>query len=279
MNTNLQNTTILNNGVAIPNIGLGVFQVPNEETAASVSTAIKLGYRHIDTAAIYGNEEGVGTGVANALRENNLSREELFITSKVWNDQLGFEETIAAFEESLQKLQLDYLDLYLIHWPGTDSFQDTWLAMESLYRSGKIKAIGVCNFDVSHLQQLMSFATIKPAINQIELHPKLQQHAVREFAQTHNIQIEAWAPLMQGGLFEHETLLAIAKNHQKTVAQIIIRWHIENGIIAIPKSTKEARMIENAAIFDFDLTADDLTTIHALNEDQRVGPNPMTFNF
>lgn len=279
MNKDLQHKTILNNGVAVPSIGLGVFQVPNEETAANVKTAIKLGYRHIDTAAIYGNEEGVGVGIASALKENNLIREELFVTSKVWNDHLGFEETISAFEESLKKLQLDYLDLYLIHWPGTDSFKDTWLAMESLYNSGKIKAIGVCNFEITHLEELLSFATIKPAINQIELHPKLQQQAIRDFAKVNNIQIQAWAPLMQGGLFDNDTLISLAQQHHKTVAQIIIRWHFQNDIIAIPKSTKELRMIENANIFDFTLSEKDVSIINDLNENNRVGPNPMTFTF
>ncbi|HWI48441.1 MAG TPA: aldo/keto reductase, partial [Rummeliibacillus sp.] len=229
MNKQLKQTTTLNNGVEMPRLGLGVFQVPDEQTAEMVYTAIKNGYYSIDTAAIYGNEAGVGAGIQRALQEGIVTREELFITSKVWNNSLSFDDTLVAFEKSLQKLQLDYLDLYLIHWPGHSQFEQPWKAMEALYTGGKIKAIGVCNFEIEHLEQLNTFAKITPAINQVELHPKLQQRALSAYAQEHGIQLEAWGPLMQGGLFDNETLQAIANRYDKSISQIILRWDYQQG--------------------------------------------------
>lgn len=272
-------TTTLNNSVNMPMHGLGVFLIDNDTTAETVYTAIKNGYRSIDTAAIYGNETGVGIGIKRALDENIVTREELFITSKVWNDHGNFTQTLKAYDDSLEKLQLDYLDLYVIHWPGDNRFIEPWKAMEQLYNDKRVRAIGVCNFTVAHLKALLEVATITPAINQIELHPKLQQRDMREFAAAHHIQLEAWGPLMQGGLFENDVLQQLATKYERSISQIILRWDFQQGIVTIPKSTKEARMIQNAAIFDFELTAEDLAIIDAMNEDKRVGPNPSTYNF
>ncbi|WP_427108974.1 aldo/keto reductase [Lysinibacillus xylanilyticus] len=279
MINNLQDKITLNNGLQMPGMGLGVFLVPNDVTAEMVKNAIEVGYRSIDTAAIYGNEAGVGEGISQALATTGLKREDLFITSKVWNDGLSYEETIAAYEDSLKKLGLDYLDLYLIHWPGKNKFAESWRALEDLYEQGKIKAIGVCNFQVSHLQDLLKIARIKPVINQVELHPRLQQNDVRSFCEEHNIQMEAWAPLMQGGLLENETISKIAEKYGKSNPQVILRWDIQNGIVTIPKSVRREHMIQNADIFDFTLTDEEMAIINAMNLDQRVGPNPDEFDF
>ena len=272
-------TTTLNNSVNMPMHGLGVFLIDEETTADTVYTAIKNGYRSIDTAAIYGNETGVGIGIKRALDEEIVTREQLFITSKVWNDHGDFSQTIEAYHDRLAKLQLAYLDLYLIHWPGDNRFIEPWKAMEQLYNDKRVRAIGVCNFTVGHLKALLEVATITPAINQIELHPKLQQRDMREFAAAHHIQLEAWGPLMQGGLFDNEVLQQLATKYERSISQIILRWDFQQGIVTIPKSTKEARMIQNAAIFDFELTAEDLAIIDAMDQDKRVGPNPSTYNF
>ncbi|MCY8233298.1 aldo/keto reductase [Priestia endophytica] len=280
MMKNLQDTVTLYNGVKMPGFGLGVFKVEEgKELVEAVKNAIKHGYRSIDTAAIYGNEEGVGVGVKEALEENNLRREDLFITSKVWNDGLSYEETISAYEESLKKLGLDYLDLYLIHWPGKDQYKESWRALETLYKEGKVKAIGVSNFEVHHLEGLLKQAEIKPMINQVEYHPRLTQSEVKAFCEENEIRFEAWSPLMQGELLQNEELTHIAKHHGKSVAQIILRWDVQNGVITIPKSTKEHRIIENANIFDFQLTKEEMQQISSLNENRRVGPNPNEFNF
>ncbi|MEB2300207.1 aldo/keto reductase [Lysinibacillus xylanilyticus] len=279
MINHLQDTITLNNGLQMPGMGLGVFQVENDATAEMVKNAIEVGYRSIDTAAIYGNEAGVGEGIRQALASTGLQRGDLFITSKVWNDGLSYEETITAYEESLEKLGLDYLDLYLIHWPGKNKFEEAWKALEDLYEQGKIKAIGVCNFHVSHLQDLLKIARITPVINQVEFHPRLQQAELRSFCEEHNIQMEAWAPLMQGGLLDHETISTIAEKYGKTNAQVILRWDIQNGIITIPKSVRKERMIQNADIFDFTLSDEEIAIINAMNLEQRVGPNPDNFDF
>ncbi|WP_042478929.1 aldo/keto reductase [Bacillus ndiopicus] len=279
MINHLQDTITLNNGLQMPGMGLGVFQVENDATADIVKNAIEVGYRSIDTAAIYGNEAGVGEGIKQALASTGLQREDLFITSKVWNAGLSYEETIAAYDESLAKLGLDYLDLYLIHWPGKDKYAESWKALEDLYEQGKIKAIGVCNFNVSHLQNLLSFARIKPVLNQVEFHPRLQQAELRAFCEQHQIQLEAWAPLMQGGLLEDETISKIATKYGKSTAQVILRWDVQNGVITIPKSVRKERMVQNADIFDFSLTDEEMAIINAMNLEQRVGPNPDEFDF
>ena len=279
MITSLQDTIKLNNEVEMPAMGLGVFQVENDTTADIVKNAIELGYRSIDTAAIYGNEAGVGEGIKLALASTGLNREDLFITSKVWNAGLNYEETVSAYEESLEKLGLDYLDLYLIHWPGKNKFAESWSALEDLYIEGKIRAIGVCNFNISHLQDLMKNARVTPVINQVEFHPRLQQQSLRAFCKEHNIQLEAWAPLMQGGLLEDPTIAKIAEKYGKSNSQVILRWDIQNGVITIPKSVRKERMAQNADIFDFSLTVEEMQIINAMNLDKRVGPDPEVFDF
>ncbi len=255
----------------MPWFGLGVFKVENgSEATESVKAAIKNGYRSIDTAAIYKNEEGVGIGI----KESGVAREELFITSKVWNEDQGYETTLAAFEKSLERLQLDYLDLYLIHWPGKDKYKDTWRALEKLYKDGKIRAIGVSNFQVHHLEELLKDAEIKPMVNQVEFHPRLTQKELRDYCKEQGIQLEAWSPLMQGQLLDNEVLTQIAEKHNKSVAQVILRWDLQHEVVTIPKSIKEHRIIENADIFDFELSQEDMDKIDALNKDERVGPNP-----
>ncbi|MCM3216257.1 aldo/keto reductase [Niallia taxi] len=276
----LQDTVALSNGVQMPWLGLGVFQVEDGSTVVeSVRTAIKNGYRSIDTAAIYQNETGVGQGIKEGLAEAGISREELFITSKVWNEDLGYEKTLAAFETSLEKLGLDYLDLYLIHWPKANKYKEAWRALETLYKNGKVKAIGVSNFQIHHLEELMKDAEMKPMINQVEFHPKLTQVELRSFCQQHGIQVEAWSPLMQGKLLDNSLLMTIAAKYNKSVAQVIIRWDLQNGVITIPKSIKEHRIIENADVFDFSLTTEEMEQIAGLNEDLRVGPDPDNFDF
>lgn len=280
MMKNLQDTTTLHNGVKMPWFGLGVFKVEEgPELINAVKFAIKHGYRSIDTAAIYENEEGVGQAIHEALKETNISREDLFITSKVWNSDLGYESTLAAYETSLKKLGLDYLDLYLIHWPVEGKYKEAWRALETLYKEGKVKAIGVSNFQVHHLEDLLKDAEIKPMINQVEYHPRLTQEKVKAFCQQHNIQMEAWSPLMQGQLLDNPVLQTIADNHGKSIAQVILRWDLQNGVVTIPKSTKEHRIVENAAIFDFELTAEEMQQINELNENHRVGPDPDNFDF
>lgn len=280
MMKNLQDTTTLHNGVKMPWFGLGVFKVEEgPELINAVKSAIKHGYRSIDTAAIYENEEGVGQAIHEALKETNISREDLFITSKVWNSDLGYESTLAAYETSLKKLGLDYLDLYLIHWPVEGKYKEAWRALETLYKEGKVKAIGVSNFQVHHLEDLLKDAEIKPMINQVEYHPRLTQEKVKAFCQQHNIQMEAWSPLMQGQLLDNPVLQTIADKHGKSIAQVILRWDLQNGVVTIPKSTKEHRIVENAAIFDFDLTVEEIQQINELNENHRVGPDPDNFDF
>lgn len=270
----------LNNTTHIPELGLGVFQISNEETAEVVKNGIINGYRLIDTAQIYGNEEGTGQGIKAGLEDTNLTREDLFITSKLWGSNLSYEETIQSFETSLEKLGLDYLDLYLIHWPATDyGFEASWKAMEDLYKDGRIKAIGVSNFQKHHLERLFNYAQIIPAVNQIELHPKLAQKELRHFLEAHDIKVQAWSPLMQGQLLDNETIKTIAQKHNKSTAQVILRWHLEQGILVNVKSVKTERMLANRDIFDFSLDQDDMELLNNLDENLRVGPDPETFNF
>lgn len=219
----LDDRVTLNNGTSMPGLGMGVFQTPNEQTAQVVAEGIKAGYRLIDTAQIYSNEAGTGAGIKAGMAATGLKREDLFITSKVWNDHLSYDETLRAFQDSLTKLDLDYLDLYLIHWPGQDAFRDSWKALEKLYHDGKIKAIGVSNFQISHLKELAEFAEVMPVIDQVETHPKLSQTELIKFASAHNMKVQAWSPLMQGKILDNSVLKEIAQNHQKSVAQIILR--------------------------------------------------------
>ncbi|WP_379138885.1 aldo/keto reductase [Paenibacillus sp. sgz500958] len=275
-----QDTTTLHNGVKMPWLGLGVFKVEEgDELVRAVKSAIRHGYRSVDTAAVYGNERGVGQGIREALAENSLSRENLFVTSKVWNADLGYESTLAAYEDSLAKLGLDYLDLYLIHWPVKGKYKEAWRALETLYTEGRVKAIGVSNFQIHHLQDILEDAAIKPMVNQVELHPYLSQQELYTFCQEQGIQLEAWSPLMQGELLEHPLLKEIAATYNKSVAQIILRWDLQRGIVTIPKSTKEERIVSNAALFDFRLSDTDMARIDGLNRNRRVGPDPDNFDF
>ena len=277
---NLQSTTTLHNGVKMPWFGLGVFKVEEgPEVVEAVKTAIKEGYRSIDTAAIYKNEEGVGEGIREGLKVVGISREDLFITSKVWNADFGYESTLEAYQTSLDKLGLEYLDLYLIHWPVKGKYIDTWKALETLYSEGRVKSIGVSNFQIHHLEDVMKDAKVIPMVNQVEYHPKLSQTELHSFCQQHNIQLEAWSPLMQGQLLEDSKLKEIAEVHGKSVAQVILRWDLQNGVVTIPKSTKEHRIIENSSIFDFELSTAEMDQIAALNENKRIGPDPDTFDF
>lgn len=277
---NLQSTTTLHNGVEMPWFGLGVFKVEDgPELVEAVKSAIKAGYRSIDTAAIYGNEKAVGEGIRAGIKEAGISREDLFITSKVWNSDQGYETTLAAYEESLKKLELDYLDLYLVHWPVEGKYKDTWRALETIYKEERVRAIGVSNFQIHHLQDVLADAEMKPMINQVEYHPRLTQKELQAFCKEQGIQMEAWSPLMQGQLLDNETLQEIAHKYGKTTAQIILRWDLQNEVVTIPKSTKEHRIIANADIFNFELTKEDMEKIDALNENHRVGPDPDNFDF
>ncbi|MCY0875747.1 MAG: aldo/keto reductase [Firmicutes bacterium] len=251
----------------MPWFGLGVWQAADgEEVQQAVRAAITFGYRSIDTAAAYRNEEGVGQ----AIRDSGIKREELFVTTKVWNKDQGYESTLAAFETSRKRLGLEYLDLYLIHWAVAGRYLDTWRALEKLYRDGLVKAIGVSNFQPTHLADVMKNYEIKPMVNQVEFHPLLTQRELLQFCQTNSIQLEAWSPLSRGGdLLEHPVLREIGEKYGKTAAQVILRWDLEQGVVTIPKSVHAARIKENADIFDFTLTAQDVTRITDLNQNRR----------
>ncbi|WP_104089045.1 aldo/keto reductase [Arthrobacter sp. GMC3] len=269
-------TITLNNGVDMPQIGYGVFQVPDAETEQAVTAALAAGYRSIDTAAIYGNEAGVGR----ALAASGLPREELFVTSKVWIADLGFEATLAAYDASLAKLGLDYLDLYLIHWPApeTELYLESWRALEQLLAAGKVRAIGVSNFLPEHLERIIALGGSVPAVNQVELHPALQQRDIQAFDAVRGIATEAWSPLAQGAVLAEAAVVAIAAAHGRTPAQVILRWHLHQGRIIIPKSVTPSRIAENLDILDFTLSVAELASLDALERDGRTGPHPATFN-
>ncbi len=271
-----QNTVSFHDGRSVPQLGMGVWQVENDIASSVVKTAIDIGYRSIDTAAIYGNETGVGRGIA----ESGVKREELFIATKLWNDRHGHDSTKAAFAESLEKLGLDYVDLYLIHWPvpKADLFVEAWESMIQLRDEGRAKSIGVCNFNINHLQKLLDETGVLPVVNQIELHPRFQQAELREFHAEHDIITEAWSPLGRGRLWDEPSLNAIAHKHQRSVAQVIIRWHTQLGNMVIPKSVTPSRLKENFHVFDFTLEDEDMAVIAALDTpDGRDGPDPELF--
>ncbi|MER5746350.1 aldo/keto reductase [Streptomyces sp. NPDC002225] len=269
-------TVKLNNGVEIPQLGFGVFQVPDDETTTAVSAALEAGYRSIDTAAIYGNEAGVGR----ALAASGLPREDLFVTTKLWNADQGHDATLRAFDASLAKLGLDHVDLYLIHWPtpARDLYADTWKALEKLAADGRIRAAGVSNFQPSHLQRLLDTSDLVPAVNQVELHPGLQQAELRAFHTQHGIATEAWSPLAQGAVLNDPEITAIADRTGKSPAQVVLRWHLQLGNIVIPKSVTPARIRQNLDVFDFTLTDDDMAAIAATDRGLRTGPDPDEFN-
>ncbi|MFC8538128.1 aldo/keto reductase [Streptomyces sp. NPDC057249] len=269
-------TVALNNGIEIPQLGFGVFQVPDAETAAAVTSALEAGYRSIDTAAIYGNESGVGTALANS----GIAREELFVTTKLWNADQGYDATLRAFDDSLAKLGLEYVDMYLIHWPtpARDLYKDTWKAIERLVADGRVRAAGVSNFQPDHLKRLIDGAEVVPAVNQVELHPGLQQNELRATHAELGIATEAWSPLAQGAVLKDEAVTAIAGRHGKSPAQVVLRWHLQLGNIVIPKSVTPLRIRQNLDVFDFTLTEDEMTTIAGLDRDLRTGPHPDQLN-
>ncbi|MEU1874380.1 aldo/keto reductase [Streptomyces sp. NPDC019793] len=269
-------TVTLNNGVEIPQLGFGVFQVPDAETTAAVSAALEAGYRSIDTAAIYGNEGGVGK----ALATSGIAREDLFITTKLWNADQGYDATLRAFDTSLDKLGLDHVDMYLIHWPtpARDLYKETWKAIEKLVADGRVRTAGVSNFQPDHLKRLIDGADLVPAVNQVELHPGLQQSALRAVHAELGIATEAWSPLAQGAVLKDEAITTAADRHGKSPAQVVLRWHLQLGNIVIPKSVTPARIRQNLDVFDFTLTAEEMTAIAGLDRDLRTGPHPDQLN-
>ncbi len=269
------------NGNEMPIIGLGTFRVENNDQCKdAVKHAIENGYRHIDTAMIYDNEEMVGQGIAEGLASTGLDRSDLFVTSKLWLDDYGRSNVAEAYETSLSKLGLDYLDLYLMHWPGLDEalMIDTWQGMEDLYKNDKVKNIGVSNFNAEHLEALLAQVSIKPVINQVEFHPYLTQSELRRYLEVQNIHVESWSPLMNAQILEDATVKSVASEINKTPAQVIIRWNIEHGVVVIPKSVTPSRIEENLNVFDFELTKEHIERLDSLNEDKRIGPNPSEYS-
>ncbi|AXH99914.1 aldo/keto reductase [Sporosarcina sp. PTS2304] len=274
MSTIFEHMISLSNGVQMPQFGLGTYKMTEpEQTVKVVEKAVSLGYRAIDTASIYGNEKEVGE----AIRNSGVAREDLFVTSKVWNDEQGYDETLRAFERSLTALDMNYMDLYLTHWPVSGSYVDTYRAIERLYDEKLIRATGVSNHHESHLKELSAVANIRPMVNQVEIHPLLTQEPLRQFCEEHQIAVTSWSPLARGKLLGEPTLVAIANAHNKTVMQIIIRWHIQHHLIVIPKSSTLARVKENSEVADFYLTDDEMAIIDAMNRDERTGTNPDTY--
>ena len=261
-----ENFKVLSNGVKMPSIGFGTYKSGNdEETAKIIKYALNIGYRQIDTASFYGNEVGIGNGI----KESGINREDIFIVTKLWNDDHGYDKTIEAFNKSLEKLQVNYIDLYLIHWPNKLN-SETWKAFEYLYKTGKVKSIGVCNFKIGHLEELKKTAKIMPMVNQIEIHPQSSKNDMLSYCEENNIQLVAWSPIMRGKLFSNELMINLAEKYKKTIAQIILRWHFQRGIIPIPKSSNEERIKENLNIFDFELSINDMKSIDLLNEGNDV---------
>ncbi|MDY0983842.1 aldo/keto reductase [Microbacterium sp. CFBP9023] len=276
MNAPTVPTLTLNNGIEMRQLGYGVFQVPDAETTAAVAAALDAGYRSIDTAAIYGNEAGVGRAIA----ESGIPRDELFVTSKAWISDHGYDAALRAYDASLERLGLDHLDLYLIHWPAPAlaTYPETWRALESLYADGRVRAIGVSNFEPEHLARIASEGRVVPAVNQVELHPALQNRAVAEANAQRGILTEAWSPLAQGAVLSDRSVVEIAERHERTPAQIVLRWHLQQGRIVIPKSVTPARIAENLDVFGFELADDELAAVDRLERDGRTGPHPAAFN-
>ncbi len=276
MINSILDSSTLANGVNIPRLGFGTWRLQDgEETNRAVRAALEAGYRSIDTAAMYGNEESVGR----ALRESGIPRQEVFMATKVWNSDQGYESTLRAFDASRKRLGLDTLDLYLIHWPAAGKLLDTWRALEKLYRDGKTRAIGVCNCHVHHLEEILAHCEVKPMIDQVEFHPYLAQQELRRFCGQQGIQMEAWAPLMKGAGVNVPEVVVIARQREKTPAQVLIRWVLQNNVIAIPKSAHPDRIIENSQVFDFELTKEEMGRLDALNRAQRSGPDPDRIDF
>jgi 2,5-diketo-D-gluconate reductase A len=270
-------TITLNNGVEIPQLGFGVFQIPPDETVKATTTALEVGYRHIDTAQMYGNEREVGI----AVRESGIPRGEVFVTSKLNNNRLERDDILRSFDTSLADLGFEYLDLFLVHWPlpGVSDYVARWKAMEEIYASGRVKAIGVSNFQPHHLRDLFAASEVRPAVNQIEVHPYLSQDEVRAFGAEHGIVTEAWAPIAKGKVADDAVIQGIAAQVGRTPAQVTLRWHVQRGDVVFPKSVTRTRVEENFDIFDFELDEEAMSAISALNRDERTGPNPDEFNY
>ena len=276
MISSIKDCTLLNNGLQMPWLGFGVFEVnEGQEVEQAVRNALETGYRSIDTASIYNNERGVGK----AIRESGIPREDIFLTTKVWNSDQRKKRTMAAFEESLNRLGTDYVDLYLVHWPVQGCYQETWQTMQEIYQSGQAKAIGVSNFMVHHLQDLLADCQIVPTVNQVEFHPYLVQPDLLKFCQSHQIQLEAWAPIVKGEIVNEPVAQKLAEKHGKTPAQIVLRWDLQHQVVTIPKSVNPDRIVENSQIFDFELSPADMKALDALDEGRRTGPDPYNFNF
>ena len=270
-NLSIQSTVKLNNNVQMPILGLGVYQTPpGRVTQNSVKFALKLGYRHVDTARIYGNEADVGE----AVRESGILREDLFVTTKLWNSDQGYDSTLRACEASLKRLGCDYVDLYLVHFPVPDVRKESWRAMETLFKKGRCRAIGVSNFTIRHLEELTEESDVIPSVNQVEFHPFLYQKELLDYCQGKRIQVEAYSPLARGERFKQPRILSLAKKYSKTPAQLMIRWGIQHGVVVIPKSTREERIRENSQVFDFDISDDDMMSLDSLNEDLRLNWDP-----
>lgn len=273
---NLHSTKTLANGVEMPRFGLGVYKMTErDETLNAIDKALQIGYRAIDTASLYGNETEVGE----AIRHSGVKREDIFVTTKVWNNDQGYDETLRAFEVSLKKLNMDYLDLYLTHWAVPETFEETYRAIERLYDEKLIRATGVSNHHEHHLQKLFAKANIAPMVNQVEVHPYLQQDALRAFCSEHGIAVTAWSPLGRGGVLDHPTIMEIGREIGKTAAQVVLRWHLQNDTLVIPKSVTPSRIEENAQIFDFELTVAQMDKMATLNRNERFGQDPDHFKF
>ncbi|ASV30147.1 aldo/keto reductase [Maribacter cobaltidurans] len=274
--TDIKGSFELRNGVFMPYLGLGTYQADNDqEVIDSVKDALEIGYRHIDTASFYKNEEGVGQGI----KDSPVAREDIFLVTKVWNSDQGYESTLKSFEDSINRLQVDYLDLLLIHWPVKEKYKDTWRALEYLYENKKVRAIGVSNFLQHHLEDLMSDCQVKPMVNQMEFHPYLVQQDLMDFCTKNTIQYEAWSPFMQGKVFDLDVFAKLSEKYGKSVAQIILRWNLQKGVVTIPKSVHKNRIASNADIFDFELTDEDMAYLDGLDKGERTGPDPDNFDF
>jgi len=274
--SDIQGTVELNNGIPMPYFGLGVYQVHDgEEVQQAVKYALSAGYKHIDTASLYGNERGVGQ----AMRESGVPRKEIFVTSKVWNSDQGYDNTLRAFDVSMKLLGFEYLDLYLIHWPVKEKYIETWKALEQLYAEGRVRAIGISNFLRHQIEDILAHCKVVPMVNQMEFHPRLVQQELIDFCHNHAIQYEAWSPLMQGKIFNIKELQPLAEKYKKDIAQLILRWNLQKGVIAIPKSIRRERIISNAQIFDFEIAPKDMKAIDSLDKNERIGPDPDNFNF
>jgi diketogulonate reductase-like aldo/keto reductase len=274
--TDLKGTVALRNGVHMPYFGLGVFQVNDgEEVKQAVKHSLVVGYRHIDTAALYGNEKGVGQAIA----ESGIPRKEIFVTTKVWNSDQGYDSTLKAFDKSMKLLGFDYLDLYLVHWPVKGKYIETWRALERLYKERRVRAIGVSNFLQHHIETLLPHCTEVPMVNQMEFHPYLLQQKLIDFCHERNIRYEAWSPLMQGKIFSIQELRSMAVRYKKDVAQLVLRWNLQKGVVTIPKSVHKERIISNTNIFDFEISPEDMKRIDQLDRHERVGADPDNFDF